>query len=265
MIKMMKWKVEIGYPDLSLHSGSSSSKDHLPRSRQASHQEVPKRQQYQDRPPKLQDRPKGPPRKRPPQLWRSRRKPAPRRQIKLVLERQKPLINLVPKINQLVPKWNLVPKSNLVPKRRQTAKLPSPPAPRSKAAASKSLRSPPQPKRHVWGELHSRNTLAPPPPHHPPPGPAPPALQQHHPPPARRKQGRSTFELRGLLSNLFPKRISRPSGEERSSKTQVKPYLGKSLPRPLGRPPRGRDGQRQRRGKLVERLPTGALAQALSL
>ena len=142
--------------DLSLHSGSSSSKDHLPRSRQASHQEVPKRQQYQDHPPKIQDRPKGPPRKRPSQLWRSRRKPAPRRQIKLVLERQKPLINLVPKINQLVPKinqlvpkWNVVPKSNLVPKRRQTAKLPSPPAPRSKAAASKSLRSPPQPKRFV--------------------------------------------------------------------------------------------------------------------
>ena len=132
--------------DLSLHSGSSSSKDQLPRSRQASHQEVPKRQQYQDRPPKLlQDRPKGPPRKRPPQLWRSRRKPAPRRQIKLVLERQKPLINLVPNINQLVPKWSLVPKSNLVPKRRQTAKLPSPPSPRSKA--SKSLRAPPQPKR----------------------------------------------------------------------------------------------------------------------
>ena len=77
----------------------------------------------------------------------------PRRHIKLVLERQKPLINLVPKIN-LAPKLNLVPKINLEPKRRQTAKLPPHAAKRPKAAASKSLRPPPlQPKRFVSNML----------------------------------------------------------------------------------------------------------------
>ena len=135
-------------------SGSLSSKDHLPKS----HQEVPKRQQYQDhRPPK-----KSPPRKRLPQLGvRAREKAVPKKQIKLVLERRKPLINLVPKkpLSNLVPKnslTNLVPKwaqTNLVPKRRQTAKfLP----PRTKIAASKSLRpSPPQPKRFVSNNMWS--------------------------------------------------------------------------------------------------------------
>jgi len=225
--------------DVSLHSGSSSSKEHLPRGRHAGHQEAPKRQQYQDRPPKSH------PRKRPPQRWRAQKKaPVPRRHIKLVLERQKPLINLVPKIKQ-VPKFNLVPKIKQWPKRRETAKLPPPTRP--KATASKSLRPPPlQPKRHAWGELHSRH-------HTPAPLTHPPRAPQ-----ARRKQGRRTFELGGLLGNLFPKRIR---GEARSSKILVKPYLGKSLPRPMGRPPRGRD-RRQRR---VNKLPTGALAQAISL
>merc|ERR1712203_864111 len=144
---------------------------------------------------------------------------------------------------------------------RQTAKLP----PRSRVSASKSLRPPSQPNRHVWGELHSRNALEPLPPQHPPlPHHHLPPLPHHQHPP-QRKQGRRPFELRGLLSNLFPKRILRPNGEERSSQIQVKPYLGKSLPRPLGRPPRGQDRQRQRRGKLLERLPKGALAQAISL
>jgi len=240
-------------------SGSLSSKDHLPKS----HQEVPKRQQYQDhRPPK-----KSPPRKRLPQLGvRAREKAVPKKQIKLVLERRQPLINLVPKkpLINMVPKnslTNLVPKwaqTNLVPKRRQTAKfLP----PRTKIAASKSLRpSPPQPKRQIWGELHSRHTLPQPFPHHTP---LPPPRE------ARRKQGRRAFELGGLLGNLLPKkRIIRPTrGEPRSSKIQVKPYLGKALPRPLGRPPpRGGDRRQQRRGNaLVERLPKGALAQAISL
>ena len=103
--------------------------------------------------------------------------------------------------------------------------------------------------RPVWGKLHSRNNFEPLPPNPPPP-------------PARRKQGQRTqFELGRLLSNLFPKKILRPArGEDRSSKIQVKPYLGKPLPRPLGRPP-----ARQRSGKLIERLPKGALAQAISL
>merc|ERR1712183_224779 len=119
-------------------------------------------------------------------------------------------------------------------------------------ATSKSLRPPPlQPKRHTWGKLHSRHTLAPRPYHQPPPQ-------------ARRKQGRKTFELGGLLGNLVPKRWQ-PRGEARSSKILVKPYLGKPLPRPLGSPPRGRDRLQRRGNKLVERLPKGALAQAISL
>ena len=114
--------------------------------------------------------------------------------------------------------------------------------------------------RQIWGQLHSRHNLPRPLPHHLP-----------HAPPreARRKQGYRTFELGGLLGNLLPKkRITRPSrGEARSSKILVKPYLGKALPRPLGRPPpKGGDRRQQRRGNvLVERLPKGALAQAISL
>ena len=106
--------------------------------------------------------------------------------------------------------------------------------------------------RQAWGKLHSRHSLVPRPPHH------------SSPPQARRKQGRRTFELGGLLNNLVPKRWQ-PSGEARSSKILVKPYLGKPLPRPLGRPPGGRDSRQRRGNKLVERLPKGALAQAISL
>ena len=132
----------------------------------------------------------------------------------------------------------------------------------------------------MWGELHSRGALAPPLPHHPPhhhPPQRPPAspwqIPHRHPPPAaaRRKQGRRSFDLRQLLGNLFPQRV-RPRGEARSSQFLVKPYRGKPLPRPPGRPP-SRGGERrlqsgnlvERLPKVVESLPKGALAQAISL
>ena len=109
-----KTKAPPSQRDSGLRSGSSSSKKHLPRSNPASHREAPKWQQYQDRPPKS-------PRKRPPpphQPVRARQKP--RRHIKLVLERQKPLFNLLPN-------------------RRKTVKL----LPRPKVPG-KSLRPPPR-------------------------------------------------------------------------------------------------------------------------
>ena len=106
--------------------------------------------------------------------------------------------------------------------------------------------------RPLWGKLHSRHTLS------SPPRPAAPP-----PRPLRRKQGHRAIDLGGLLGNLFPRR-GRPRGEGRSSEIQVKPYLGKPLPRPPGRPPT-RNSKLLRRGKLVSQVPRGTLAQAISL
>jgi len=161
-----------------------------------------------------------------------RPKRLPKRHVKLVLEKTKPLINFLPK-------------------RTPTNRFFFPPRSR---ALRKYLRpqSQSKPKRPIWGKLHSRHTLA------SPPRPAAPP-----PPPLRRKQGHRAIDLGGLFGNLFPRR-GRPRGEGRSSEIQVKPYLGKPLPRPPGRPPT-RNSKLLQRGKLVNQVPRGTLAQAISL